>query len=74
MSPIENQAAWQIHRATVDAARSHGVHWSCATEMGFLAVEDAMPELKGEFGARPCAQCVGIWEAAKKRQREGKAA
>lgn len=41
MSPIENRAAWQIHRAAAEEAKARGACYACQQHAGFRAVEVA---------------------------------
>jgi hypothetical protein len=71
-TPLESRLRWRLHREASEPMRAAGGHFTCATEIGFLAVEAVTGE-RGEFQARPCARCLGIWEAHKQQQK-GKAA
>jgi hypothetical protein len=41
VTPLENRAAWAIHRAAADAARTNGASLSKAQAAGFTAVDEA---------------------------------
>ena len=69
MTPLENRARWRIHREAADAVRAAGGHFTCATELGFLAVEAVTGE-HGEYQAKACARCACIWEAHRMKQKQ----
>ena len=55
-TPIESRADWQIHFAAKDKALADGACFSCATEIGFKAVEKAHGTI-GLFKAEICNKC-----------------
>ena len=66
-TPIENQAHRSIHNAAFDAVIASGGHWECATECGFLAVEEVTGQ-PGKLMAKPCTVCLAVWRAWKKQR------
>jgi hypothetical protein len=41
VTPIESRAAWAIHRAAADQARTHGASFAKAQDAGFKATDEA---------------------------------
>jgi hypothetical protein len=68
LTPLEDAAHWNLHRATFDAALAAGCHWVCSTEIAFLAVE-AFTGQPGKYAAKPCAECAKKWQS--KQQQKG---
>lgn len=62
-TPIEDRAGWKIHRAAALTVRSQGGHFFCAEAIGFIAANRDGEELSEDLG-KPCARCLGIWEAS----------
>lgn len=64
-TPLENRAAWAVHRLAAHAVRSRGGHFFCAQSIGFRAAAkdgENLPEVLGE----PCAKCRRLYEEATK--------
>ena len=50
-TPIEDRAAWSVHKQAFALAKSTGACWDCATRAGFAATD--RPTTKAE----PCPKC-----------------
>lgn len=60
-TPIENRAAWRIHRAAARTVRNNGGHFFCSQAIGFQVASPDGEQLAKELG-RPCDKCAGIWK------------
>ena len=54
-TPIEDRAAWKLHRLVFDIYRAQGADFKCATEMGFAATDTAAGKPRQP---KLCAVCV----------------
>lgn len=63
-TPIEQSIDWKINRAAARMVRDRGAHWSCSQLIGFMATAKPGEDAHEDLG-KPCARCLGIWEASK---------
>jgi hypothetical protein len=61
-TPIEDRAAWAIHRAAAGSIYSLTKHYFCAEAIGFMAAATPGERLAADLG-KPCKRCAGIWDS-----------